>query len=113
MRAGRMARRIHGVARGRLVEGALLRRETRTSARGHFTEMPTRSLRARGAGAPGDNYRMAEVGGSRCITRFAPDSGGRSCARRPLSVAATAGVAMGMRGGRRIHDRRGAGRWVA
>ena len=31
------------------------------SASGHVTGMPTRSLRARSAGAPGDSFRMAEV----------------------------------------------------
>jgi hypothetical protein len=43
-------------ARGRTVESArsLRAREPGTSARGHFTEMPTRSLHARGAVAPGD-----------------------------------------------------------
>jgi hypothetical protein len=34
-----------------------------TSAGGPFTGMATRSLRGRGAGAPGHNYQMAEVGG--------------------------------------------------
>jgi hypothetical protein len=34
-----------------------------TSPRGHFAGMATRSLHARGGGASGDNYRMAEVGG--------------------------------------------------
>jgi hypothetical protein len=29
------------------------------SPHGHFVGMPTRSLHARGAGAPGDNFRMA------------------------------------------------------
>ena len=40
------------------------------SAGGHFTWMPTHSLHARGAVAPGDHFRMAEVGGLRAARRF-------------------------------------------
>jgi hypothetical protein len=58
MRAGRRA------ARGRPMDRAPVRRHPGTSARGHFAGTPTRSLHARGAGAPGDT--------SGCpITRFA------------------------------------------
>jgi hypothetical protein len=44
---------------------ALLRRRDRRRAdgmrkSGHFTATPSRSLHARGAGAPGDNLRMAD-----------------------------------------------------
>jgi hypothetical protein len=38
------------------------RRHPGTSAGAHFTAMPTRGLRTRGARALGDNFRMAEVG---------------------------------------------------
>jgi hypothetical protein len=41
-------------ARGQRADGAPLRRGPRTSAGGHFTGTPTRSLHARGAGAPDD-----------------------------------------------------------
>jgi hypothetical protein len=40
-----------------------LRRHPGTSARGHFAGTPTRSLHARGAGAPGRYFGMSEVGG--------------------------------------------------
>jgi len=64
-----------------------------TSASSHFTGMAARSLRARGAGAP-------------AITAGWPTSAGSGChnalhARRPQSVAATAGVRMGMLAARR------------
>jgi hypothetical protein len=42
-----------------------MRRDPGTSARGHVTLAPTRSLRARGAVAPDNGFRMAEVGGVR------------------------------------------------
>jgi hypothetical protein len=60
-----------------------------TSAGGHFTGTPARSLHARGAGAPGDDFRLPASGG---ITRFA-QSAPRvpfPAARRPRSVAAPA-----------------------
>ena len=34
-----------------------------TSASGHFTAMPTRSLHARGPGARGDNFRVPDHSG--------------------------------------------------
>jgi len=66
--------------------------------------MPTRSLHARGAGTPGDSFRVARFGR---VTRFAqPDAGGPS--RRPSYVAATDVVRMGCarRGWRCVQERR-------
>jgi hypothetical protein len=41
--------------------GGPLRRNPRTSANGHVTGMPLRSLHARNAVAPGDTLRAARV----------------------------------------------------
>jgi hypothetical protein len=68
--------------------------------------MPTRS---QAEVRPGDDFRLP---GLRAITRFAqPDAGRRSRARRPWSVAATAGARMGMRDGRAMGGGRPAGDW--
>jgi hypothetical protein len=70
----------------------------RTPSFGSVGERPlhrdaTRSLHAGGAVAPGDTFRMGEVGNSApyAVSPF----------RRPRSVAATARVRMGMRDGRK------------
>jgi len=103
-------RRAEGDARGE--EGAA---RPGMSAGGHITGMPSRSLHARGAGAPGDNYRLSGLGG---ISRFAQPDSPAVRPRRPRlrSVAATARGRMGVRGGRgggRIHHLRGVGRRLA
>ena len=65
-------------------------REPGTSASGHFTGMPTRSLHAHGAVAPGD-ASGAQFGWHNAL-RAALCPAARSGARRPVCVAATAGT---------------------
>lgn len=48
-------------------DGAPLRRYAATSSRPHFIGTPTRSLRAHGAVAPGDNLRVRGFGGITCF----------------------------------------------
>jgi len=64
--------------------------EPGTSPSGHFSGMPTRSRHARGAGAPGDTFRLAEVGrrGSSRRTRY-----GRAAAPSRASCGAGHAVA--------------------
>jgi hypothetical protein len=80
-------------------------RDPERRASGHFTGMPTRSLHARGAGAPGESFQVPGLSG---ITRFAP-----RYARRPAPPAAgrgpsprppACGWGCARRGGRRGHD---------
>ena len=71
-----------------------------TSPRGHFTGMPTRSLHARDAVAPADNFQAPGLGGVTPILRQLPAA--RSGARRPAVRRATAGGRLGMRAGRRV-----------
>jgi len=85
------------------------------SARGHVTGMPTRSLHARDAVAPGDDGRMPAFGWHNAL-RAARSPSVRPRRPRLRSVAATARGRMGVRGGRgggRIHHLRGVGRRLA
>ena len=63
MRAATRAGRIHDLRGvGLRVAYDICGRDPATSASGHFTGMPTRSLQARGAVAPGDNFPDGRVG---------------------------------------------------
>jgi hypothetical protein len=75
-----------------------------TSARGHFAGTPTRSLHARGAGAPGDNVRLPALGGIKPLAH--------RDARQPIAAPAAccpaprppAGGGRCAAGGRRQHS---------
>jgi hypothetical protein len=70
-----------------------------------LTGTPTRSLHARGAGAPGDTLRMAEVGGSRCHNALraarSPAAGPAARRRRPSPRPPARGRGCGGRKGPR------------
>ena len=79
------------------------------SARGHLTGTPTRGLHARGAGAPGDDILVPQVGVALRASR-SPTPAARPGARRPRSVVATADARVAMpKGGRRPRPRTSAG----
>jgi hypothetical protein len=75
-----------------------------TSARGHFTGTPTRSLRTRGAVAPGDNVRLPALGGIKPLAHRdarQPIAAPAACCPAPRPPAGGGGCAAG---GRRQHS---------